>query len=199
MSASFSSARGCVVYRGRAFPTNYFGNVFIADPDAHIVHRMVLRENGMAVVAQRPADEPNTEFLISKDATFRPVQLVNGPDGGLYIADSQDGNERGRIYRVLPGRVKAPKVPQLGKVKTYELVSILAQGDGWHRDMAARLLYERRDPAAPALLRGTLTRSRLPQARVSALQRCRVQASFRKLTCWERFATGTSKCGGTAS
>jgi putative membrane-bound dehydrogenase-like protein len=163
-------ARGCVVYRGRGFPTNYFGNVFIADPEAHIVHRVVLREDGLAVTAQRAADEPNTEFLISKDPSFRPVQLINGPDGALYIADMQDGNERGRIYRVLPEKAKRGKPPQLGTAKTYDLVGTLAQGDGWHRDTAARLLYERKDPAAPALLRGTLGRSRIPQARLFALR-----------------------------
>jgi putative membrane-bound dehydrogenase-like protein len=168
-ASSMISARGCVVYRGRAFPTNYFDNVFIADPDAHIIHRLVLSENGWSVMAQRAADEPKTEFLVSTDPSFRPVQLINGPDGALYVADTQDGNERGRIYRVLPEKLKRSKLPQLAKVKTYDLVSTLAQGDGWHRDTAARLLYERKDPAAPALLRGTLTRSRLTQGRIMAL------------------------------
>lgn len=168
-TSSLTAARGCVVYRGFAFPTNYFDSIFMADPEAHIVHRLVLQDNGLAVVAQRPSDEPNTEFLISRDPSFRPVQLINGPDGALYIADMRDGGDRGRIYRILPVRFKRSKLPQLGKVKTYDLVSTLAQGDGWHRDTAARLLYERKDPAAPALLRGTLSRSRLAQARVLAL------------------------------
>jgi putative membrane-bound dehydrogenase-like protein len=167
---SMRSARGCVVYRGRAFPTNYLGNVFVADPDAHIIHRYVVHENGLELAAQRAADEATTEFIISKDPSFRPVQLINGPDGALYIADRQDGTDRGRIYRVLPERVQRSKAPQLGKVKTYDLVSTLAQGDGWHRETAARLIYERKDPAAATLLRGTLVRSRLPQARVAALQ-----------------------------
>src|SRR5262249_31537155 len=136
----------------------------------HIIHRFVTQENGLELSAQRAPDEAATEFIISKDPSFRPVQLVNGPDGALYIADVQDGGERGRIYRVLPEKVKRSKPPQLGKVKTYDLVSTLAQGDGWHKDTAARLLYERKDPAAPALLRGPLARSRLPQARISALQ-----------------------------
>ena len=162
-------ARGSVVYRGRAFPTNYFDNVFIADSEAHVVRRLVPSENGLQVSAQRAADEPNAEFLVSRDPSFRPVQLINGPDGTLYIADMQDGAERGRIYRVLPEKFKRPKLPQLGKVRTYDLVSTLAQGEGWHKDTVARLLYERKDPAAPALLRATLSRSRMPQGRVAAL------------------------------
>jgi putative heme-binding domain-containing protein len=162
--------RGGVVYRGFAFPTNYFDNLFLADPDAHIIRRLELRENGLEFTAQRPLDEqPNSELHISNDPSFRPVQLINGPDGALYIADQRQGDDRGRIYRVLPSNFKRPKPPQLGKLKTYDLISTLAQGGGWHRDTAARLLYERNDPAAVPLLRGTLGRSQLAQARVLAL------------------------------
>jgi len=161
--------RGLVVYRGLAFPTNYFDNLFVADSDAHVVRHLELHENGLEFSAQRAADEANTEFLVSSDPGFRPVQLINGPDGAIYIADQRQTDDRGRIYRVLPARFKRPKSPQLGKAKTIELVSTLAQGGGWHRETAARLLYERNDPAAVPLLRGTLTRSQLPQARALAL------------------------------
>ena len=164
------SARGCVVYRGRAFPTNYLGNIFVAEPEAHVIHRLTVREDGLEISATRAPEEVASEFLLSNDPMFHPVQLVNGPDGALYIADVQDGNERGRIYRIVPEKLKRSKLPELGKARTYDLVSTLAQGDGWHRDTAARLLYERRDPAAPALLRGTLSRSRVASARVLALQ-----------------------------
>jgi putative membrane-bound dehydrogenase-like protein len=171
VSAGFMrNARGAVVYRGRAFPTNYLNNAFIADPEAHLIRRLTLREDGLQVTAQRPVNELNTEFLISRDTSFRPVQVINGPDGALYVADMQDGAERGRIYRITPERLKRSKPPQLGKAKTYDLVSTIAQGDGWHRDTAARLVYERNDPAAPALLRGTLLHSRLAQGRANALQ-----------------------------
>jgi hypothetical protein len=115
--------RGLVVYRGLAFPPNYFDNLFVADSDTHIIRHLELRENGLEFSAQRPADESNTEFLVSNDPNFRPVQLINGPDGALYIADQQQADDRGRIYRVVPARFKRPKSPQLGKLKNVELVS----------------------------------------------------------------------------
>ena len=163
-------ARGCVVYRGRAFPTNFWGNVFEADPEAHLIHRLVVRENGLETTAQRAPDERTREFLVSRDPAFRPVQLVNGPDGALYVADVRQDGKQGRIYRIIPTGLKRSKPAKLGGVKTYDLVSMLAQGDGWHRDTAARLIYERKDPAAPALLRETLVHSRLVQARLLALR-----------------------------
>ena len=164
-----TDARGSLIYRGRAFPTNYAGNVFIPDPDAHVIHRLVLRDNGLEVSAVRPGEELKSEFLTSTDSTFRPIQAVGGPDGALYIVDMQNGEDRGRIYRIVPTGFKRPKSPQLGKARTYDLVAALAGVDGWYCDTAGRLLYERRDPEAIPLLTNMLVNSRLPLARLRAL------------------------------
>jgi putative membrane-bound dehydrogenase-like protein len=164
-----TNAQGCVIYRGNAFPSNYLGNVFIADPSAHVIHRAVLRETGLDVTAARAPDEKNIEFILSSDPAFRPVQIINGPDGALYVADMQDGHDRGRIYRIVPVGFKRPKPPRLGNATTYALVATLSHPNGWHRDTAARLLYERRDPAAAALVANTLSVSRLPLTRLHAL------------------------------
>jgi putative membrane-bound dehydrogenase-like protein len=164
-----TNALGCVIYRGNAFPSNYLSDAFIADPSAHVIHRAVLREAGLDLTAARAPDERNIEFVLSTDTAFRPTQIINGPDGALYIADMQDGRERGRIYRIVPTDFKRPKPARLGKATTYGLVATLSHPNGWHRDTAARLLYERRDPAAVALLASTFSASRSPLARLHAL------------------------------
>ena len=97
------------------------------------------------------------------------MQIINGPEGALYIADLHGGGDHGRIYRIIPDRFRQPKLPQLGKATTYELVAALAHTNGWYRDTAARLLFERRDPAAVSLLTNMLRNSRLPLARLHAL------------------------------
>jgi len=168
-AAWLEDARGCVVYRGSTFPSNYLENVFVADPAAHLIHRFVLREHGLETVAERPGDERQTEFLVSKDESFRPVQLVNGPDGALYIADFRTGRESGRVYRIVPESFKRPASPRLDRLSTYDLVVLLAQANGWQAETAARLLYERQDPAAAGLLENMLDRSSLAQARLRAL------------------------------
>jgi putative heme-binding domain-containing protein len=159
-----------LIYRGNAFPPGYQGNAFVADPAAHVIHRMVLRENGLEAIAVRPENEPRSEFLASKEASFHPVQVLVGPDGGLYVVDRQNGSDRGRIYRIVPDGFKRPKMPRLGQATTYELVAMLSHPNGWTRDTAARLLYTRQDPAAGPLLASVLTTSRIPLARVQALQ-----------------------------
>jgi putative membrane-bound dehydrogenase-like protein len=167
--AWLTDARGCVVYRGNAFPSNYLGDVFIADPSAHVIHHAVVREAGLNLAAVRAPDETNTEFVASSDPGFCPQQIVNGPDGALYIVDRQYGRDRGRIWRIIPTDFKQPKPPRLGRAKTYDLVAMLSHPNGWQRDTAARLLYERRDPAAVPLVARTLAGSRVPLARLHAL------------------------------
>src|SRR5205823_13500211 len=140
-----TNAHSAMIYRGSAFPAAYSENLFVACPEASLVHREVLRENGLEVAASRAADERGTEFLISREPSFQPLQIINGPDGGLYIADFYRGLEGGRIFRILPAEYHPLKFLPLGKARTYDLVATLAHTNAWQRDTAARLLYERRD------------------------------------------------------
>jgi putative heme-binding domain-containing protein len=167
-AAWMASARSCLIYHGNAFPAEYAGNVFIADPDARVVHREILRDDGLEVRAERAPSESQSEFLTSRDPAFHPMQIAEGPDGALYIADRREGAS-GRIYRVVPANFRTPQLPPLGRATTYELVAALAHPNGWQRDTASRLLYEKQDRAAVPLLASMLNRSRLPQARLRAL------------------------------
>jgi putative membrane-bound dehydrogenase-like protein len=169
VSAALSRARGIAIYRGGLFPPAYSENVFIPDFSAGVIHRAVLRENGLAFFAERAGDELNTELLLSRDRAFQPTQALTGPDGALYVADWHGGGESGRIYRIVPENFKQPKRPELGRAGIYDVVAALANTNGWYRDTAARLLYERRDPAAVSLLTNMFNNSRLALARVHAL------------------------------
>ena len=167
-SGYFTGATGATVYRGDAFPADYLGDVFVADCGSNLIHHKKLRRRGVRFVAERPADELRSEFVASRDNWFRPVQFANAPDGGLYVADMyretiehpwslpegikkhldlNSGNDRGRIYRIVPIGFKARPRPRLSAASSSELVALLAHPNGWHRDVAARLLFERQDPA----------------------------------------------------
>src|ERR1043166_3603197 len=189
-SGYFTSATGLTIYRGDAFPAEDQGDAFIADCGSNLVHRKKLHPDGPGLVAQRAADEQTSEFLASKDLWFRPVQFANAPDGTLYMADMyreiiehpwslpqsikkhldlNSGNDRGRIYRIVPDGFKQPKLPRLGKASTSELVATLEHRNGWHRDPAARLLYERQDKSAVPGLQRLCKNSKSPLARMHAL------------------------------
>jgi putative membrane-bound dehydrogenase-like protein len=159
LNAGPPNAQGLLVYRGNAFPTNYSENVFVCTPDEHAIHRLVLREEGLRMSAARAANQAGSEFLRSRDSGFRPVQAINGPDGAIYVADARDGGGRGRIHRIVWENLKLPTTPQLGTARIYDLVAALANPNAWHRETAARLLFERQDAAAVPLLGSMLTNS----------------------------------------
>ncbi len=165
----FTAVCGPVVYRGDAMPM-FYGNAFVAEPAGNLIKRNVLTEHDGMIEAQDAADQyatPDRDFLTSTSERFRPVNLYNGPDGALYIADIARGVvqhityvtpwlrkqfldrdlaqplDQGRIWRVVPDGFKHVPMPKLGTLSPPELVSYLDTPIGWTRDTAQRLLVER--------------------------------------------------------
>lgn len=189
-SGYFTSATGIQIYRGDAYPPEFAGDAFIADVGSNLIHRKKVRRKGVELLAERPADEQKVEFITSTDLWFRPVQMVNAPDGCLYLCDMyreviehpwslpenikklidlNAGNDRGRIYRIAPDGFQPRKPPQLGKATTAELVATLEHKNAWHRETAARLLFERQDKSAIPKLERLLKQSPVALARLHAL------------------------------
>jgi putative membrane-bound dehydrogenase-like protein len=188
-SGYFSAACGLTIYRGNAWPREYVGDAFVADPAENIVHRKKVRHTGPTASAERPGDEQNVEFLASKDTWFRPVYMANAPDGTLYVVDMYReiiealgipeeivkhlalyaGSDKGRIYRIVPDGFKQPPLPRLSRASLAELVKTLEHPNGWHRDTAARLLYERNDRAAATPLARLLAQAKSSVGRLHAL------------------------------
>jgi len=184
----FTGSTGVTIYRGNAWPKEFHGNAFIGDVGSNIVHRKILVPDGVGFVAHR-ADQKR-EFIASRDIWFRPAQFANAPDGTLYIIDVyreviehpdslppvikkhldlDSGGDRGRIYRVVPEGFKQPGPVHLSKLNSRQLVALLEHPNGWHRDTAARLLYERQDLTAVGPLRKLARQGNDPRARMHAL------------------------------
>jgi putative membrane-bound dehydrogenase-like protein len=208
----FTSAAGVTIYRGDAYPADFRGNAFIGDVGGNLVHRKILRRDGPLMLAQR-ADE-NTEFLTSTDNWFRPVNFVNAPDGTLYILDMyretiehpfsipddikahldlQSGDDRGRIYRLVP-----PGGPKFSLRKLGGLSSVAQRVESRNRAATARGTSRSGDRW---LARATRARVKIvagPFAR--PLYARRGERAFRwHLACRDRRsrATGPSPCRAT--
>ena len=109
------------------------------------------------------------EILASWDERFRPVNMLGGPDGTLYVVDMYRGIVQeqiywtdflkeyitardlekpvhlGRIWRIVHESTKPERKPALSKAKPAELVQTLSHPNGWWRDTAQRILVERGD------------------------------------------------------
>jgi mono/diheme cytochrome c family protein/glucose/arabinose dehydrogenase len=173
----FTSVCAPLVYRGDRLPSELYGNVFVAEPAANLVGRIVLEQDARGPTARKAY--ARGEFLASTDERFRPVYITNAPDGTMYIADMYRGIiehrisiteylrdqilERklntstgyGRIYRVMhdsSARDLRPSFPASG-ASSVQLIAALSHPNGWWRDTAQRLLVERNDKSiGPAIL-----------------------------------------------
>lgn len=187
----FTAACSPLSYRGTAFPAAYHGNIFVCEPAGNLIKRNVVEEKGLLLTAHDP--HPGTEFLASTDERFRPVSLATGPDGALYVADMYRGLiqheayvtpylkeqtlarglekpvNRGRIWRIVPQNWQAPKPKKLANASSDELVAELSNPDGWHRDMAQRLLVERNDKRIGRALTDVIMKGRDSLGRFHAL------------------------------
>ena len=186
--AKFTSVCAPLVYRGDRLPAELYGNVFVAEPAANVVSRLVLDDSGDALRARKAYERG--EFLASTDERFRPVYLSNAPDGTLYVVDMYRGiiehristtiylrdqilarkldrpTGMGRIYRVVHDTTARDTARGPVNASAADLVAMLSHPNGWRRETAQRLLVERGDKSiAPALVKvagaGTEWRTRL--------------------------------------
>ena len=163
----FTAACSPFVYRGGALPEEFYGNVFVCEPSGNLIKRNIIRSDGLHLAAHDP--HPGKEFLASTDERFRPVHLAQGPDGALYVADMYRGLiqhkayvtpylreqtlsrklvvpiHRGRIWKIVPKDYTTFAPLKMSQMSSAELINMLSSNDGWHRDMAQRLLVERDD------------------------------------------------------
>ena len=185
-----TSANSATPYRDDLFGPGFATSVFISDPVYNVVHREVLEPDGATFTSHRADGEHDREFLASTDDWFRPTMLKTGPDGALYIADFyravlehpewiapetqsrldlRAGDDRGRLYRVLPEAASFHPAPDLNRLDAPHLAAALNSPNGWQRDAVQRLLFERHEISiAPVLARMALTAGN-PKVRVQAL------------------------------
>jgi putative membrane-bound dehydrogenase-like protein len=181
VSGYFTGATGTTIYRGDAFGPSFANNSFTGDAGGQLIHRKVIRPSadGVSLEGLRPDGAERVEFAASRDTWVRVVNFANAPDGCLYVCDMyreviehpwsipdeikqhldlNQGNDRGRIYRITPtsGAPRIGKPINLAESSSAELVALLTHPNGWHRDTAQRLLCERRDVGAVSSLKELL-------------------------------------------
>ena len=185
-----TSACGPGIYRDTLFGEDFYANAFLCEPVHNLVHRLVLKPDGVTFKAHRAPDEPRSEFLSSTDNWFRPAQARAGPDGALYIVDMyrfviehprwiprerlakldiRAGADKGRIYRVVPVGRKLLPIRDLTRLSAIELVAALNSPNGTERDRVHLELLRRKDKAAVAPLVELFQQSEQPAVRLQAL------------------------------
>jgi len=143
---------GLMIYLGDNWPRRYRGSAFTINLHGRRLNRDILDRRGAAYVGRHAPD-----FARSRDPWFRAIDLVYGPDGGVFVADwsdigechESDGVHRssGRIFKIVyddPARGRRPsRAIDIASASDEELVRLQLHENDWHVRTARRVLQER--------------------------------------------------------
>lgn len=145
---------GLMIYQGDNWPVEYRGNAFIPNVHGGRINRDTLHAKGSGYIAKHSKD-----FLFANDDWFRGLEMISGPDGGVYMTDWHDTGEchdydkaettTGRIYKIVHQgtgeREEKRALPaDMSKVDPMNLVSNWTRDmNDWHARQARRLLQEK--------------------------------------------------------
>ncbi len=139
---------GAMIYLGDNWPDSYRGKLFTLNFHGRRMNIERLEREGSGYVAKHDGDA-----FFSADPWFRGLDLVYGPDGGVFVLDWSDTGEchestgvhrtSGRIYKITYGEPKPPAITDLTKLSNRELVKLHEHRNEWFVRMARRVLVER--------------------------------------------------------
>jgi mono/diheme cytochrome c family protein len=95
----FTSTGGQEIVRSDRYPEDMQGDLLFCDPVGRLIRRAkVVKTEGLTQLRNA---YPGSEFIVSSDPLFRPLNIKLGPDGALYILEMyqgiiQDANWTGR-------------------------------------------------------------------------------------------------------
>ncbi len=110
------------IVRGHRVPDDLKGDLLFTEPVGRLIRRAkIVKTEGLTQVRNA---YPKSEFILSSDPLFRPVNLRTGPDGTVYIAD---------MYR---GIIQEGEWARAGsylrlKIQQYQLDKVIHHGRIW--------------------------------------------------------------------
>jgi putative membrane-bound dehydrogenase-like protein len=164
-----TSGCGPTIVRDIRFGEALDGDGLFCEPVHNLVCRVALEPMGATFKGGRDESESQSEFFSSRDNWFRPVKVINAPDGSLWVADMyrhviehpqwipeawqsqldvRAGADKGRIYRLSSRSHPVRPISDLTTLPTRELVELLRDPSGARRDLVQQHLVERNDQAA---------------------------------------------------
>jgi mono/diheme cytochrome c family protein len=117
-----TAASGADVVRAHRVPEDLRGDLLITEPVGRLIRRArIVKTEG---VTQLRNVYPGSEFILSSDPLFRPINITTAPDGSIYIADMYHGIIQESNW-TRPGSYLRKKIEQ------YQLDKVISHGRIW--------------------------------------------------------------------
>ncbi len=139
---------GLMIYQGDNWPKQYQGKAFTVNLHGRRLNCDRLERHEAGFTAKHEPD-----LLSTGDPWFRAIDLISGPDGGVYLADwsdigechENDGVHRtsGRIFKITYGTPKPPANLDLSRKTDIELIRMQSHANDWWTRQSRRVLQER--------------------------------------------------------
>jgi putative membrane-bound dehydrogenase-like protein len=139
---------GLMFYLGDNWPAQYHNTLLTINLHGRRLNNDLVERSGSGYVGKHAPDIFKTD-----DAWFRAIDLISGPDGGVFVADWSDVGEchesdgvhrtSGRIYKLTHGDPAAPAITNVAALSTLELCRLQTHPNDWFTRHARRLLQER--------------------------------------------------------
>ena len=155
-----TATAGPDIVRGHRMPQDLVGDLLFAEPVGRLIRRArIVKTEGLT---QLRNVYPKSEFILSTDPLFRPVNIRTAPDGTVYIAD---------MYRgiIQEGEWTRPLSYLRRKIEQYQLDKVIHHGRIW------RLRFDG-TPEFPAIPTGPAAGTAIPgQPALPAIEPDRTQ------------------------
>lgn len=139
---------GLMIYQGDNWPEKYRGDLFTINFHGRRLNRELLEKTGSGYTARHRDD-----MAFSPDPWFRGIDLLYGPDGGVFISDWSDTGEchdddgvhrlSGRVYKITHGTPAAPLARDVAALPSPELPPLLAHPNEWFARRSRLQLQQR--------------------------------------------------------
>lgn len=139
---------GFMIYLGDNWPAEYRNSAFAVNYHGKRVNHDLLERRGAGYVGKHAPD-----FLTMDDPWFRGIDLLYGPDGGVYLTDwsdigechDNDGIHRtsGRIYKITYGPSRPARPLDLNSLSNLELAGLQTHTNDWFVRQARTVLQTR--------------------------------------------------------
>jgi putative membrane-bound dehydrogenase-like protein len=154
---------GGIIYQADAYPELFRGAFIGGNLLSNAVYWHPLAAAGSTFRGHHGGS-----LIEARDTWFRPIDLLQGPDGSVYVVDWYDrraahldprdtwDRTNGRIYRIVYGKRRQVAPFDLSRLSSDDLVNLRTYQNDWFPREARRMLAERRDPSIIKRLAGLL-------------------------------------------